>query len=130
MVYSQSDIGYIVSYAGEVRVFHRCHLNFVLTAVQRGIDVLIEIDTPGHTAVIGEAHPDFVACYHARPWADYAAGAQYHQPFLSQILKPCRFCRAPRRPAPPRQRHGRKLDRGPIRGGREDVPVVNDQHGW
>ncbi|EPT01464.1 hypothetical protein FOMPIDRAFT_129075 [Fomitopsis schrenkii] len=56
MIYSQSDIEYIVSYAGE-----------------RGIDVLIEIDTPGHTAVIGEAHPDFVACYHARPWADYAA---------------------------------------------------------
>ena len=76
-------------------MFHCCRLNSVLTAVQRGIDVLIEIDTPGHTAVIGEAHPDFVACYHARPWADYAAGAQCHQPFLSQILNRAVFAEPP-----------------------------------
>lgn len=51
----------------------------------------MEIDTPGHTAVIGEAHPDFVACYHARPWADYAAGMQYYTPVpldLTELLFP------------------------------------------
>ncbi|KZT13148.1 glycoside hydrolase family 20 protein [Laetiporus sulphureus 93-53] len=56
MVYSISDIETIVSYAGA-----------------RGIDVLVEIDTPGHTAAIADAHPNFVACNQARPWADYAA---------------------------------------------------------
>lgn len=56
MIYSASDVAEIVSYAGA-----------------RGIDVLVEIDTPGHTAAIGDAHPDFVACNLARPWADYAA---------------------------------------------------------
>ncbi|KAH9922897.1 N-acetylhexosaminidase [Fomitopsis serialis] len=55
MVYSTSDVQTIVSYAGA-----------------RGIDVMVEIDTPGHTAVIADAHPDFVACNQARPWASYA----------------------------------------------------------
>ncbi|KZT74571.1 glycoside hydrolase family 20 protein [Daedalea quercina L-15889] len=55
MVYTPSDVEYIISYAGE-----------------RGIDVMVEIDTPGHTSIIGESHPDFVACYLARPWASYA----------------------------------------------------------
>ncbi|KAI0727894.1 N-acetylhexosaminidase [Fomitopsis betulina] len=55
MVYTQSDVQNIVSYAGA-----------------RGIDVMVEIDTPGHTAVIGEAHPDFVACNEKRPWASNA----------------------------------------------------------
>ncbi|KZT64170.1 glycoside hydrolase family 20 protein [Daedalea quercina L-15889] len=55
MVYSASDVQTIVSYAGA-----------------RGIDVMVEVDTPGHTAVIADAHPDFVACNQARPWATYA----------------------------------------------------------
>ena len=33
---------------------------------------MVEVDTPGHTAVIGEAHPDFVACNEKRPWASNA----------------------------------------------------------
>ncbi|KAH9850194.1 N-acetylhexosaminidase [Lenzites betulinus] len=53
--YSLADVRDIVSYAGE-----------------RGIDVMVEIDTPGHTAIIGQAHPDFVACPEASPWATYA----------------------------------------------------------
>lgn len=37
---------------------------------------MVEIDTPGHTAVIAQAHPDFVACAEATPWASFANGAQ------------------------------------------------------
>ena len=36
---------------------------------------MVEIDTPGHTAIIAEAHPDYVACPGATPWATYANGA-------------------------------------------------------
>ncbi|EJF60954.1 N-acetylhexosaminidase [Dichomitus squalens] len=54
-VYSPSDVQDIVAYAGA-----------------RGIDVMVEIDTPGHTAIIAEAHPDFVACPGATPWGTYA----------------------------------------------------------
>ncbi|EIW52416.1 N-acetylhexosaminidase [Trametes versicolor FP-101664 SS1] len=53
--YSLADVRDIVSYAGA-----------------RGIDVMVEIDTPGHTAVIAQAHPDFVACAEATPWASFA----------------------------------------------------------
>ncbi|OJA11466.1 hypothetical protein AZE42_10272 [Rhizopogon vesiculosus] len=54
-VYTESDIQYIVQYAGS-----------------RGIDVLLEIDTPGHTAIIGTSYPDYVACFDATPWLQYA----------------------------------------------------------
>ncbi|KAI5118086.1 hypothetical protein M0805_007736 [Coniferiporia weirii] len=54
-VYTAEDVADIVAYAGE-----------------RGIDVLMEIDTPGHTAIIGEAYPEHVACYDKPPWATYA----------------------------------------------------------
>ncbi|KAI0671138.1 N-acetylhexosaminidase [Trametes maxima] len=55
MVYSPSDVRDIVSYAGA-----------------RGIDVMIEIDTPGHTAIISAAHPEHVACAQASPWGTFA----------------------------------------------------------
>ncbi|KAI0642960.1 N-acetylhexosaminidase [Trametes meyenii] len=55
MVYSPSDVQDIVSYAGA-----------------RGIDVMIEIDTPGHTAIISAAHPEHVACAQASPWSTFA----------------------------------------------------------
>ncbi|KAG1802560.1 glycoside hydrolase family 20 protein [Suillus subaureus] len=54
-VYTASDVQYIVQYAAA-----------------RGIDVLMEIDTPGHTAIIGATYPDYVACFDAAPWADFA----------------------------------------------------------
>lgn len=40
---------------------------------QRGIDVLLEIDIPGHTAAISASHPEHVACSQASPWGDFAA---------------------------------------------------------
>ncbi|TBU58065.1 beta-hexosaminidase [Dichomitus squalens] len=55
MVYSPSDVQDIVDYAGA-----------------RGIDVMVEIDTPGHTAIIGAAHPEYVACAEASPWTTFA----------------------------------------------------------
>ncbi|KAH9932741.1 N-acetylhexosaminidase [Epithele typhae] len=55
-VYSTSDVRDIVDYAGA-----------------RGIDVMVEIDTPGHTAVIATAHPEHIACYKASPWTTFAA---------------------------------------------------------
>lgn len=54
-IYSPSDVSDVISYAAE-----------------RGIDVLLEIDTPGHTSAIGESHPELIACKDATPWATYA----------------------------------------------------------
>ncbi|KAF8133373.1 glycoside hydrolase family 20 protein [Boletus edulis] len=54
-IYSESDVQYLVQYAAE-----------------RGIDVMMEIDTPGHTAIIGTTYPEYVACMNASPWSTYA----------------------------------------------------------
>ncbi|KIK69927.1 glycoside hydrolase family 20 protein [Collybiopsis luxurians FD-317 M1] len=55
MIYSTDDVHNIVTYAAA-----------------RGIDVLPEVDTPGHTSVIAQAYPEHVACPGATPWATYA----------------------------------------------------------
>ncbi|KAG7444220.1 N-acetylhexosaminidase [Guyanagaster necrorhizus] len=55
MTYTTSDIEDIVAHAAS-----------------RGIDVLVEFDTPGHTGIIAEAYPDHVACAGATPWQNYA----------------------------------------------------------
>ncbi|TRM62143.1 N-acetylhexosaminidase [Schizophyllum amplum] len=55
-VYSMTDVNDIVSYAAK-----------------RGIDVLMEIDVPGHTDIISLAHPSFIACSEASPWQKFAA---------------------------------------------------------
>ncbi|KAK7434922.1 Glucosamine-6-phosphate isomerase (Glucosamine-6-phosphate deaminase) (GNPDA) (GlcN6P deaminase) [Stygiomarasmius scandens] len=55
MVYSAEDVKDILSYAAA-----------------RGIDVLPEIDTPGHTSVISKAFPEHIACAEAAPWASFA----------------------------------------------------------
>lgn len=40
----------------------------------------MEIDTPGHTSIIGEAYPDYIACHDKRPWTSRA-----HQPPAGQL---------------------------------------------
>ncbi|KAH9850196.1 N-acetylhexosaminidase [Lenzites betulinus] len=55
MVYTAKDVQDIVAYAGA-----------------RGIDVMVEIDTPGHTAIISAAHPEHVACAQESPWSTFA----------------------------------------------------------
>jgi hexosaminidase len=35
---------------------------------------MLEIDTPGHTAVVHNSHPEYVACFEATPWNEYANG--------------------------------------------------------
>lgn len=39
---------------------------------QRGIDVLIEVDMPGHTASLAYSHPEHIACF-GKYWDKYAA---------------------------------------------------------
>ncbi|TFK27667.1 beta-hexosaminidase [Coprinopsis marcescibilis] len=41
-------------------------------AAVRGIDILVEVDTPGHTSVLHKAHPEHIACFEASPWTRYA----------------------------------------------------------
>lgn len=53
--YSEQDVAEIIQFAGE-----------------RGIDVVMEIDTPGHTTVIGNSHPDMIACNTHKPWTGWA----------------------------------------------------------
>jgi len=42
-------------------------------AVERGVQVFIEIDTPGHWGITYEAYPDVVAAWGATPWQNYCA---------------------------------------------------------
>ncbi|KXN85407.1 Beta-hexosaminidase 2 [Leucoagaricus sp. SymC.cos] len=54
-VYSSQDVEDIVTYAAA-----------------RGIDVMVEIDTPGHSSVISKSHPEHIACPEATPWSQFA----------------------------------------------------------
>ncbi|EKM49788.1 glycoside hydrolase family 20 protein [Phanerochaete carnosa HHB-10118-sp] len=54
-VYSAQDVADVISHAGA-----------------RGIDVMLEIDTPGHTAAIAQAFPEHIACAYMTPWATFA----------------------------------------------------------
>ncbi|KAI0075466.1 N-acetylhexosaminidase [Panus rudis PR-1116 ss-1] len=54
-VYTESDVRQIVKFANE-----------------RGIDVVMELDTPGHTTAIGAAYPEHIACLNKSPWSKYA----------------------------------------------------------
>ncbi|GAA6035914.1 hypothetical protein JCM8097_005160 [Rhodosporidiobolus ruineniae] len=55
-VYSWEDVQTVQEYAGV-----------------RGIDVMLEVDMPGHTASIAKSFPDYVACLESTPWATYSA---------------------------------------------------------
>ncbi|KAI0739272.1 N-acetylhexosaminidase [Daedaleopsis nitida] len=55
-IYTQDDIKTILQYANE-----------------RGIDVVMELDSPGHTTAIGAAHPELLACASKSPWSKYAS---------------------------------------------------------
>ncbi|KAK6068711.1 glycosyl hydrolase family 20 [Seiridium cupressi] len=55
-VYSVDDIAHIQTYA-----------------VQRGIEVIFEIDTPGHIGIVAEAYPDIITGWGASPWNTYCA---------------------------------------------------------
>jgi hexosaminidase len=54
--YSPSDITQIQTFAAE-----------------RGIEVVIEFDMPGHTTAIGLAYPKLIAAFNAEPWSNYCA---------------------------------------------------------
>ncbi|KAG8964045.1 N-acetyl-glucosamine-6-phosphate deacetylase [Tulasnella sp. 425] len=62
-IYTVEDVRDIVKYAGS-----------------HGVDVLVEIDTPGHTTAIAESHPEHIACANAVPWVKYA-----HEPPAGQL---------------------------------------------
>ena len=40
---------------------------------ERGIEVYIEIDMPGHTASIQASYPDLIAAFNRKPWVKYSA---------------------------------------------------------
>jgi len=42
-------------------------------AIQRGMEVIIEFDMPGHTSSIGYSHPELIAAFDAKPWDTYCA---------------------------------------------------------
>ena len=54
--YSTSDIQLIHTYA-----------------IERGVNVIIEFDMPGHTTAIGYGYPNLIAAFDAKPWDTYCA---------------------------------------------------------
>lgn len=54
--YSPSDIDFIQKYA-----------------VLRGVEVILEIDTPGHIGIVAESFPDLITGWGAAPWNSYCA---------------------------------------------------------
>jgi len=47
--------------------------NIQIYAIERGVEVIIEFDMPGHTTSIGLAYPDLIAAFDAKPWSTYCA---------------------------------------------------------
>lgn len=41
--------------------------------LRRGVEVIIEIDMPGHTTSIGYTYPDLITGFNAKPWPTYCA---------------------------------------------------------
>ncbi|KAK8055128.1 family 20 glycoside hydrolase [Apiospora rasikravindrae] len=42
-------------------------------AIHRGIEVIFEIDTPGHIGIVAETYPDLITAWGAEPWTTYCA---------------------------------------------------------
>jgi hexosaminidase len=42
-------------------------------AVERGVEVIVEFDMPGHTTSIGLAYPNLITAFDAHPWDQYCA---------------------------------------------------------
>jgi hexosaminidase len=42
-------------------------------AVERGIEIIVEFDMPGHTTSIGLSHPELITAFDAKPWDTYCA---------------------------------------------------------
>ncbi|KAI0146798.1 glycoside hydrolase family 20 protein [Pestalotiopsis sp. NC0098] len=55
-IYGTKDIDYIQKYA-----------------VLRGVEVILEIDTPGHIGIVAETFPDLITGWGAAPWTSYCA---------------------------------------------------------
>jgi hypothetical protein len=62
--------------------------DIVAYAAARSIDVIAEIDTPGHTAVILESHPEHLACTPATSWTSFASGRFHIESYLRYLLTP------------------------------------------
>ncbi|MCJ1309351.1 N-acetyl-glucosamine-6-phosphate deacetylase [Agyrium rufum] len=41
--------------------------------MMRGIEVYIELDTPGHTSAIGLSYPELITAFNEQPWDNYSA---------------------------------------------------------
>lgn len=54
-IYSEADVREVVQYGA-----------------QRGVDVILEIDTPGHTSIIAHSRPELIACFEGSPWTKLA----------------------------------------------------------
>ncbi|KAI0442499.1 glycoside hydrolase family 20 protein [Xylaria telfairii] len=64
-------------------------------AINRGIEPIIEIDTPGHFGIVALSHPNIVAGWESTPWTSYCAEPPCGQirlkepsvdPFLDKLM--------------------------------------------
>jgi len=47
--------------------------NIQTYAINRGVEIIVEFDMPGHTTAIGLSHPELLTAYNAHPWNTYCA---------------------------------------------------------
>lgn len=47
--------------------------NIQVYAIQRGVEVIVEIDTPGHIGIVALSHPDLITGWGSAPWPTYCA---------------------------------------------------------